>query len=379
MPYFSSQNPNMTRRSFLKNRRSFNTLFSVIILVFTTVSAANAAPSIEQWKQFNINTVTHYVLPNYDALETSANRLVAASQSLCSKPSKDTLTFSQNAFVATMATWQKIQNVRFGPVEISERHYSLQFWPDKKNHIGKRLARLIDSKDRQRLEESFASLPISIKGLPAIERLLFSDIPISINEDASFQCDVLVRISQEVHTVALALANEWHQQMLPQFSDATQLDGYFEDDIDAATTLLKAFVEPLEHIRDLKLDRPLGSDAAHAKGKRLESWRSQQSKQNIANNIASIKQFYTLAGTAGESSSLQQLVGNDAQEIDALFTNVEQALSLVPTPMKNTIETLEGYAAASELTAALTLLHEKLKGTLTAMGIHLGFNSRDGD
>jgi len=319
------------------------------------------------------------LLPNYDALETNANRLVAANQSLCKKTSKETLTFAQNTFIATMAAWQKIQNVRFGPVEISERHYSLQFWPDKKNHIGKRLVRLIDSKDRQRLEESFASLPISIKGLPAIERLLFSEKPISINDDASFRCEVLVRISQEVHNVALALSNEWHQQMLPQFSDATQLDGYFEDDIDAATTLLKAFVEPLEHIRDLKLERPLGSDAAHAKGKRLESWRSQQSKQNIANNIASIKQFYTLAGTAGESSSLQQLVGNEAQEIDALFTKVELALSRVPTPMKNTIETLDGYAAASELTAALTLLHEKLKGTLTAMGIHLGFNSRDGD
>ena len=369
----------LPKSDFALPRMTIQGLLCLALLFTIANSNASEELTTEQWKQFNINTVEHYIVPNYVALEVAAEQLHAANQLLCNTPTKDKLEASKSSFIDTMAAWQAIQNVRFGPVEISERHYSMQFWPDKKNHIGKRLKQLITSQDSASLGDSFTTLPISIKGLPAIERLLFSENLLSDDKTSLFECEVLNRISLEVHTVTKALATEWQNQMVPQFNDAKQLDGYFEDDIDAATTLLKALVEPIEHIRDLKLQRPLGSDIKHTNGKRLESWRSKQSKQNLEYNLASLKQFYTLAGTNGEATSLRKLIGKDALLIDKLFEQTEHALNRIATPMHESIETPSGFAAASELLESLTQLHQQLSSTLTEMGIHLGFNSRDGD
>ena len=60
---------------------------------------------------------------------------------------------TRKTFKEAMLAWQGIQNIRFGPAETGMRHHNLQFWPDKKNHIGKRLNKLLASKNNSKLED----------------------------------------------------------------------------------------------------------------------------------------------------------------------------------------------------------------------------------
>ncbi len=155
------------------------------------------------------------------------------------------------------------------------------------------------------------------------------------------------------------------------FSKASQSDGYFEGDIAASTTLLKALVEPLEIIRDLKLLRPLGSKFGEQKMMRLESWRSQRSLRNIQKNIGSLKQLY-----AGLSNIIEQTENTRIQE---KFDQIFKQIDIMQNPIESSIETKEGFQEIKKLSETIKTLHALLENAVNNQGIHLGFNSRDGD
>jgi predicted lipoprotein len=174
--------------------------------------------------------------------------------------------------------------------------------------------------------------------------------------------------------------------MLPQFKDATQLDGYFEDDIDAATSLLKTLVEPIEIIRDLKLDRPLGSQFDKAKFKRLESWRSRRSLVNLKLNLQSLELFFmgttidsTAEKTERDKGLRALLTDNESIIIENNFKLVKDELHRFKMPLEEAILIKKGYQTAKSLSISLTKLHKSLEEAITHSGIRLGFNSRDGD
>ena len=68
------------------------------------------AVTSDQWKQFNLNTVDHYVIPGYQALSKESEQLLQASKALCAKPDKPTeaLQNARTAFHNTMDAWQRI-------------------------------------------------------------------------------------------------------------------------------------------------------------------------------------------------------------------------------------------------------------------------------
>lgn len=351
------------------NRTStISSIFLACILSFV----CHAAPSEADWKNFNHATVNSFVIPFYQSLSTASQALQQSTQGLCQSPSQEALDNSIGDFHKTMDAWQSIQNITFGPIEFSMRSHSLQFWPDKKNHIGKHLGVLLASDDKTLLnEDKFQRASISVKGLPAIERILFKQSALNELKANKFHCDVLTTISQNVSTISTSLHSEWLKHMRGQFADAKQLDGYFEDDIDAATALLKTMIEPLEVIRDLKLKRPLGSAFGKEKYKRLESWRSQRSLRNIELNILSLQlMFEGLANI---------LPPERYHSISHQYTALVDAIRQINTPLENAIRTAEGYQATLDIYKKIGTLHKELETSVSALGIHLGFNSRDGD
>lgn len=382
-------------------------LVTHFLYIFTAANA-NELPSVQfdqskpliadqnklAWKKFNISTVESYVIPAYKNLMTANNNLHLATQSFCnSLPSTNSeqalvnLKSIKKVFHYSMDAWQYIQNINFGPIEISIRNHSIQFWPDKKNHIGKQLNKLISGKDLSALMvDGFEKNSISVKGLPAIERLLFQKNALEQFKNKPFSCEVLQGISRYLSATASSLHNEWLVIMLPQFKDATQLDGYFEDDIDAATSLLKTLVEPIEIIRDLKLDRPLGSQFDKAKFKRLESWRSRRSLVNLKLNLQSLELFFmgttidsTAEKTERDKGLRALLTDNESIIIENNFKLVKDELHRFKVPLEEAILIKKGYQTAKSLSISLTKLHKSLEEAITHSGIRLGFNSRDGD
>ena len=58
-------------------------------------------------------------------------------------------------------------------IQVQNRGFRIQFWPDFRNKTGKQLSRVLAAKDRAALdEETFSRTSIAVQGLPALERLL---------------------------------------------------------------------------------------------------------------------------------------------------------------------------------------------------------------
>lgn len=351
---------------------------TMFVMMGVKADTASTHLSEEQWRDFNLATVNHYIIPKYAELALSANALNAHAIKLCDTLSEADHRSSQQAYRTSLQKWQAIQNVRFGPAEISMRHHAMQFWPDKKNHIGKRLHKLL-TQESELTTENLLKAPVSVKGLPAIERLLFGQDAFETLVLKQRHCQALVMITQSVLQMSRDMHDEWRQEMLSQFEDAKQLDGYFEDDIDAATTLLKALMEPMETMRDLKIVRPAGSSAQYAKYKRLESWRSGQSLANLKTNTDSLESFYRLNDQKNAASLRSLLTPEHRKQIDSLFEQVNASLQAVPSPLESHLETEAGHRAVLALAESLDTLNKGFERILTEMGIHLGFNSRDGD
>jgi len=374
-------------------------IFSLVCIsvnFWSTTNLAGEIPPSQQhkviehqesvWRAFNIATVEHYIIPAYGLLANATKQLYKTSQRFCQTivevnpdKSQHQLTQTKATFNQAMDAWQGIQNISFGPIEIAMRYHSIQFWPDKKNHTGKQLNKLISSRKPSNLtKDGFEKNSVCIKGFPAIERLLYSENPIDTLTEKPYSCDALQGITRYLADTSQSLHQEWTSTMLPQFKDAKQLDGYFEDDIDAATALLKTLVEPIEVIRDLKLTRPLGSHFDKVKFKRLESWRSTRSLRNLSLNIESLAVLFKseYSKKTGLSSIFTEHENN---KILASFSEVQQNLKTIQSPLESSILTVEGYKATETLNASLTKLHKNLEQAISQHGIHLGFNSRDGD
>lgn len=360
-----------------------STWVRALALILVLVPQSQAV-STSQWQSFNLSTVNQYIIPGYQALSQESAQLLQATQSLCTKPEKpeQALQAARASFHDTMDAWQHIQNIQFGPVQTLMRNYSMQFWPDKKNHVGKDLAQLLSSNDPHALSDTeFHKASVSIKGLPAIERLLFEEPETKALQEKPFHCQTLIRIADYTANSAKASAAEW-QQMKSEFAETGTEDSYFEDDIDAATTLLKTLVEPIEVIRDLKLLRPMGSEFGQQKSTRLESWRSERSLRNIRINLESLFQLYSGTATSenDQHKGLSALLDKQTDSaIRQQFSQIQKQLSEITQPLSQSIETEAGYKALTALADSLLGLHDLLGNAVAALDIHLGFNSRDGD
>ena len=232
------------------------------LMFFSTCSSADTSVTPEQWQHLNQSVVNGHVLPGYEKLALQSKQLKLKTQQFCASPNSRELIATRNQYKQTLAAWQAIQHVTFGPIELLMRSYSIQFWPDKKNLTSKQLNKILAAEDPSSLtDEAFQAASIAVKGLPAIERLLFSDTALEQIQQKPFRCEFLQAIS---HYIELQTSNtliEW-QDFKHEFSYLESEEGLYESSEEAAIDLMKAQVEPLEIIKDLKVLRPLGKSKA---------------------------------------------------------------------------------------------------------------------
>lgn len=351
-------------------------------LLYSLQSYGDISP--KEWRQFNQGVSEQYVKPRYQLLASRSSILAKSTRQFCDKPDDVSLAESKAAFHAAMDAWQDIQHIHFGPIETMMRNFSLQYWPDKKNHIGKQLNVLMSEANPATLNTAaFYQLSVSVKGLPAVERLLFDDQALADLKNSAYRCQVLNRIAAYIEEMSTGIYGEWQSDMSGAF-DSPGEDEFFEDDIEAATAFIKSLVEPVEVIRDLKVNRVI--DKKKINIKRLESWRSLRSLRNIERNLATLQSLYLgsylqKAGTDQSKyrslSSLMDKVHND--NIIANFAAVNKQLEAINVPVEVSLRSKEGIQSMRQLSDLLTELHESMTKAMTVTGINLGFNSRDGD
>ncbi|MCV6609259.1 MAG: imelysin family protein [Amphritea sp.] len=354
-------------------------LFSSALVSSALLSTSvAAAPAEQDWQALNNTLVQQHILPRYQQLQSSSETLAAQSASLCQSFSPAQLEITREAYHQTMSAWQALQHIQFGPIQNLMRNFSMQFWPDKKNLIGKQVAVLLKEQKPETLDTEYMfQASIGVKGLPAMERLLFADQAENTLANNSYACRLNSTIATYIELNAQGTVSEW-QDFATEISNAGDGESYYESHQEAAVDMMKAMVEPIEVIRDLKLLRPLGK-GDKLRPKRLESWRSLRSLENLQINISTLHDIYS-----GGENRVKAMLENQgdtalAEELDTLFKDADRQLAEIPGPLYTTLT--EGQTAAQliQLSDTLKVLHIGLLTAMQKLDVQLGFNSRDGD
>lgn len=350
-------------------------LFSISNITY--VSAATG-PSSERWQQFNQAAISQHIEPKYQALSQQTRQLTNDISRYCDGRQPSQLLAAQLQFKKSLQAWQQVQHIQFGPVTLLMRNFSLQYWPDKKNLGGKQLRKLLNDQSIGDFDdEFFARASVAVKGFPAMEKMLFEQPLLDIAKENKNYCEMLQSISSFVASNTQSIVKEWQEEK--QNYQSYSEDAVYESAAEGATEILKALVEPLEAISDIKLKAPLGKSVEKLRWRKSESWRSQQSVENIRSNIKALHHLYSGAGDTtvrvllAESGSEALATSIEAQfaELEALLTTLSE-----PVDMKYSKEAFNQLVVAQQ---KLKRLSDALIAAMKPLQIQLGFNRRDGD
>lgn len=359
----------------------------LLILSFALVVAtpSGAAELDEAGHRRLVEAVaTGYVVPRYAALETATATLSKAAGAFCARPTREALVEMRRRYGDASDAWQRIQHVRFGPVEYFSRSARFAFWPDPRNSVGRALEELLKTDPAELSPEAVGRSNVAGQGFPALERLVFADGAeaqlMAADNGARRRCALVVAITANLARMAADVHREWiagDRPFVEVLRHAGTGDSPYQHPREATLDLVKALHMAVELVSDHKLARPLGPSIQAARPRLAEAWRSGRSLANVRLDLAAGAELYD----AGFAAAVRAV---GAVELDDLmrraFAQSRATAEAVTPSLEAAVEDARQRPAVERLvreTAALkTLVAQRLT---EALGIPLGFNALDGD
>ncbi|WP_371168412.1 imelysin family protein [Aliiroseovarius sp. 2305UL8-7] len=105
------------------------------------------------------------------------------------------------ALASTWIAWAPLDAYQFGPIEAQSAALAVNFFPDKKNFVGRALKGLLKRPNAEQADPKIvAASSVGSQGLPAIERLLYDDLQ---------TCPALVGVSGNLARIGVDLYDGW--------------------------------------------------------------------------------------------------------------------------------------------------------------------------
>lgn len=346
----------------------------MIRILFAFVIAALAAlPARAEDAQTKIalRVIDDYLMPRYQAFETATFNEQAAWVKFCKSPAGGGKGPLLDAFNKTSDAWQAVDHIRTGPVSLFLRAERINYWPEMRNATAKGLAALLTSDDPKALEmETFSQGSVAVQGLPALERLLYTDVDLT----SPRACAIGEAITENLANVAHEIVASWSAPNGPRnaLAEGKTVTGGFADGAEASRLLLTDLMTSFQRMLDMKLLAVLGTDADGAKPKAVENWRSGRAKRNLVIDLQSTDAMIAVFAKDLDSQSLvplQKAMDEAKADFAALPDDLGNAAA--DAGQRPLLE-----KAANAVKAARDLSRAILPPKLN---IVLGFNALDGD
>lgn len=350
--------------------------------------SGDAADEVTGYAELNASLVDDYAIPHYESLVAAAHAMDDAAGALCAAPSADTMAAARAAFAPLVTAWAGVQHLRMHPQEMEMRAHRLQFWPDRRDQTGRRIARFLHGGDLSVLEPfRFAQSSAVLQGLPAMERMLFDadHAPkiVAGGEDGILRCRLLMAISGNVSGIADAILTEWTREggFREAILEPDVTTFLFHSHREGALAFFTHFHTAIEYAVESKIADPLGNAEKGPDPHFAEYRRSGLSRESLAAGLASARAMWS--GAPYGFRALAEARGAPADviaQMDEAFAGVDAALAKVPDPLSQTVTTPDGKAAVIDLAERIRALRVLVRSTLApATGLAVGFNSADGD
>lgn len=362
--------------------------FTVLLAAALTVLAAcspkstpSSAPS--PTTEVLSKTAQTLILPWHQAFVRDTGELRQRLESLCQNPSNPgELEASREAWRNAMLSWQVLQVVNFGPVQEGNQAWRVQFWPDTHNRVGQKVEALLE--DETPIDSAtLAQSNVLVQGLSALEYVLFDPSRAMPEQfDNPRVCLFLQAAAANTQGVAKQLLQDWLPEggnYLKTFLSPGEGNLVFPATNDVLAALVGAIVTSVEKLKNKELGEAFGGrpGAGRINPYRLELWRSQLSLQAMQAELAANEQLFRV----GVMPVLEAQGHKDlANRITAAFNASRERLASLPAPLFTQLQEPDALpqlqAAWDSLGQLLPLLKTELP---TALQVHLGFNSNDGD
>lgn len=357
--------PHVIRRyvvSFIYRLLLGCSVFWLPITLMATTSMALSHDEAQSLKQ--------QITALYQQFAATSVELNTTTNTFCTAITATQLKQMRTAWRHSMNAWQRSASVRLVPSKQANRDLYIQFFPDKRGTIRRKLPVLL----KNELVLTPAELEkhgVAATGLPALEWLLFSPDALAQLQQQPRRCAYLQAASQLLQQHAAAVVAEWQQV------DATTL---------TLAALLQSSLEWLEMSQVVRLGAPMGyhknGEKSRVKAHLAESWRSRHS---IANLRAGVQGWQTIwLAKEAVLVSLIQKTDNDAliKQLHNSSDAVLSALNALPQPLFDALqsEDAETQRLLKVLYFEVGLFSNLIRGEVAeALGVSLGFNSLDGD
>ncbi len=300
----------------------------------------------------------------FNDFTVSTAALSAAVQGFCTGGGD--LTGVTDTLEQTWQAWAALDSYQFGPVEQTGAALRVNFWPDKKNFVGRGLtALLVLPETKQSDPAEIARQSAAVQGLPALERLLFSDLP---------PCPAAIGISANLQAVSHDLVDAWFAP--DGWADLMRAAGpdnpIYLDHAEVTRTLFTAAEFGLARVADYRLGRPLGTYERNFP-RRAEAWRSGLSSTIAAAQIAGVEALMRDGfGPALPAEDLQRYMSASETARNRLEQMDQPVSQAVTTPASR----IRVEAVQSSVQALRRILTEQVG---PALDVELGFSAADGD
>ena len=355
---------------------------AILLLVATPALALEDA----DYSAAVVSTAKGTIIPGYQAFGDTAKDMQTRLEALCKTPGDDTLKNAQQQFAVLTTAWARIQYVSFGPIFEHQRAFRIEYWPDKRNVVGRQLAEVLKKRDHAALEpERFATTTVGVQGLPALERMLFGDdaLVALASGDGDFRCGLFTAISANLETIARDVVTGWTEgdaAFLSRIKHPSEDDEELPSGRDAAGRLLNDLLTATIAMRDMKLLAPLGTSLVKAKGQNAEYWRSGQSVAVLAANLEGWRALFGTDQGLGGLLAAQPNGKPVADDVAAAADQAAKALAEITLPLDKAVGDPAQRKQVEAFAVQLVKLRDLLAGPVTTtLNLPVGFNALDGD
>lgn len=333
-----------------------------LLASLTACQSPSSAPTADTDLQTLANNYLTLMRQQADQLAQQLTELQGASSAYCQAPSSAALQNVKQHWRQSFAVWSAQQGQSGGPLDAAGLSFAFQFWPDKKDTVGKQVQHELAAVAKG---EAVPDRGV-VTTLNAVEYLLTSDL------SAEQRCLLLPGITQQLTSNGQLLQKTWqdrngYQQQLTQMQQQGGANLLL-------TEILGQLVHRYERI-EKKLVLPL-NNASNPRPLFAEAWRSQQSLHFLRTSLNALQQEYSQGGLR-----TYLLDSQHQTQVTALDTAFNDALAHLPAG--DSLATwLKGdhYAQLLRFKMSLDQLGYQLKQQLPEdLGLSLGFNASDGD
>lgn len=339
------------------------TMTTMATLLLTTLGCQSTSQSARSAEQTTHASQAVYQV-EFDAAENfaqQADRLHSELVGYCAQETE--LSSVKQQWHQTMVSWMALQGQERGPEQALAQSWNVQFWPDKKNTTGRKMASLIAT-DKQWSAEQIAEQSVTVQGLGSIEWLLYDNA--STLSQSAGTCQTASAISQNLTNNAEKIATAWQSNPWKALDDKAWVSEY-----------ISLLSNQLEYGMK-KMSRPL-ANFGKPRPYFAESWRSKTSMENLKANVEAMQALYLANG-----QGLDNLLRERGKEQLADSITQQFAMTIETWPLDQSLfdllQSKDGYRIAysnyNKLEQLKYLIHEEVA---IELGVVIGFNATDGD